>query len=132
MRIDHIAIWVDDLEKMRDFYLQYFDTTSGDLYVNPEKKFSSYFISFKGGSSRVELMNRHDISKSNTAQGLSMGLTHLAFTVGSRERVDEMVEMFRKNGFEIDGEPRLSGDGYYEAVILDPESNLVELLAEVK
>ena len=108
MRIDHIAIWVDDLEKMRDFYLQYFDTTSGDLYVNPAKKFSSYFISFEGGGSRVELMNRHDISKRNTAQGLSMGLTHLAFTVGSRERVDEMVEIFRKNGLYVHRRSRRS------------------------
>jgi lactoylglutathione lyase len=130
MKIDHIALWVDDLEKMRNFYLQYFDTASGELYINPAKKFSSYFISFYGGGSRIELMNRQDIVKINATPGLTIGLTHLAVTAGNSTIVNEMVELFRKDGYKIIGEPRISGDGYYEAVILDPENNVVELMAE--
>lgn len=130
MKVDHIAFWVDDLEEMRNFYLQYFDTASGELYVNPEKKFSSYFISFKGGDSRIELMSRQDIIKINATPGISIGLTHLALTVGNSIKVNEMVELFRKDGYKIIGEPRISGDGYYEAVILDPENNVIELIAE--
>jgi len=130
MKIDHIALWVDDLEKMRSFYLQYFDTASGELYVNPAKKFSSYFISFNDGGSRIELMNRLDIINHNTTPGVAIGLTHLAVTVGDSIKVNEMVELFRKDGHNIIGEPRTSGDGYYEAVILDPENNVIELIAE--
>lgn len=132
MKIDHIAFWVNDLEKMRNFYLQYFDTASGDLYVNPKKKFSSYFIRFKSGGSRIELMNRQDVVDINTTPGLTIGITHLAITVGNYIVVNEMVELFRKDGYEIIGEPRLTGDGYYEAVILDPEKNVIELMAEYK
>jgi len=130
MKIDHIAFWVDDLEKMRSFYLKYFDTASGELYVNAAKKFSSYFISFKGGGSKIELMNRQDITNTNETPGISIGLTHLAVTVGNSIKVNEMVELFRKDGYKVIGEPRISGDGYYEAVILDPEKNVVELMAE--
>lgn len=130
MKIDHIAFWVDDLEKMRSFYLHYFDTTSGELYVNPVKKFSSYFISFNGGGSRIELMNRQDIVNINKTPGITMGLTHIAVTVGNSTMVNEMVELFHKDGYKVIGEPRISGDGYYEAVILDPENNVIELVAE--
>ncbi|MCF2611815.1 VOC family protein [Fusobacterium perfoetens] len=125
MMIDHIAIWVEDLEKMREFYCKYFDGVSNQKYENKIKGFESYFISFDGAT-RIELMKRKDIEERIYKEIL--GLAHLAFKVGSKEKVNELTEIFRKDGYKIIGEPRTTGDGYYESVILDPEGNRIELV----
>jgi lactoylglutathione lyase len=130
MKIDHVAFWVEDLEAMRNFYLSYFDTSCGERYVNPVKQFCSYFITFNDGGSRIELMHRVDIAANNQQRGFVTGIAHLAITVGNRQRVDTMIEHFREEGYQVIGEPRVSGDGYYEGVILDPEGNVIELLAD--
>ena len=124
--IEHLAIWVQDLEKMKDFYTRFFAMKCNDKYLNEKKQFSSYFLSFEGGA-RIELMHRPDISEQSSEWGNTFGLTHFAISVGSRERVDELTESIRKAGFKVTGEPRTTGDGYYESVILDPEGNLVEI-----
>lgn len=123
--IDHIAIWVEDLEKMREFYCKYFDGVSNQKYENKIKGFESYFISFDGAT-RIELMKRKDVEERIYKEIL--GLAHLAFKVGSKEKVNELTEIFRKDGYKIIGEPRTTGDGYYESVILDPEGNRIELV----
>ena len=123
--IDHIAICVEDLEKMREFYCKYFDGVSNQKYENKIKGFESYFISFDGAT-RIELMKRKDIEERIYKEIL--GLAHLAFKVGSKEKVNELTEIFRKDGYKIIGEPRTTGDGYYESVILDPEGNRIELV----
>lgn len=123
--IDHIAIWVEDLEKMREFYCKYFDGVSNQKYENKIKGFESYFISFNSAT-RIELMKRKDIEERIYKEIL--GLAHLAFKVGSKEKVNELTEIFRKDGYKIIGEPRITGDGYYESVILDPEGNRIELV----
>lgn len=123
--IDHIAIWVEDLEKMREFYCKYFDGVSNQKYENKIKGFESYFISFDGAT-RIELMKRKDIEERIYKEIL--GLAHLAFKVGSKEKVNELTEIFRKDGYKIIGESRTTGDGYYESVILDPEGNRIELV----
>ena len=123
--IDHIAIWVEDLEKMREFYCKYFDGVSNQKYENRVKGFESYFISFDGAT-RIELMKRKDIEERIYKEIL--GLAHLAFKMGSKEKVNELTEIFRKDGYKIIGEPRTTGDGYYESVILDPEGNRIELV----
>lgn len=123
--IDHIAIWVEDLEKMREFYCKYFDGVSNQKYENKIKGFESYFISFNGAT-RIELMKRKDIEERIYKEIL--GLAHLAFKVGSKEKVNKLTEIFRKDGYKIIGEPRTTGDGYYESVILDPEGNRIELV----
>ena len=126
VKIEHIALWVQDLEKMKNFYLQFFDLKAGDKYHNPKKEFSSYFLSFESGA-RLELMHRPDISNSKSIQEPELGLVHFAIAVGSKEKVDLLTEEFRKNGVRIVGEPRTTGDGYYESVIADPEDNLIEI-----
>lgn len=125
MKIEHIAVWVEDLEKMREFYCKYFDGVSNQKYENKVKGFESYFISFDGAT-RIELMKRKDIEERIYKEIL--GLAHLAFKVGSKEKVNELTEIFRKDGYKIIGEPRTTGDGYYESVILDPEGNRIELV----
>lgn len=125
MKIEHVAFWVRDLEGMRDFYCKYFDLLAGPKYVNEKKQFSSYFLSFKKGA-RIELMHRIDIT--DGAQRSSVfGLTHLAISVGSNDRVDKLTERLRSDGVMIVGEPRTTGDGYYESVIEDPEGNQIEI-----
>ena len=126
MKIDHIAIWVRDLEKTKDFYTTYFQMSCGEKYVNEKKLFSSYFLSFEGGA-RIEIMHRPDISEQAAMAGTFFGLTHFAISVGSRVRVDELTEAIRSAGFVVSGEPRTTGDGYYESVVMDPEGNLVEI-----
>lgn len=123
--IDHIAIWVKDLEKMREFYCKYFDGVSNQKCENRVKGFESYFISFNGAT-RIELMKRKDVEERIYKEIL--GLAHLAFKVGSKEKVNELTEIFRKDGYKIIGEPRTTGDRYYESVILDPEGNRIELV----
>lgn len=125
MKIEHIAIWVKDLERMKDFYLTYFDLTSNDKYVNEKKGFSSYFLSFASGA-RIELMHRGDIATGSN-QSASFGLTHIAFSAGSKEAVDALTKRLRFDGVNIVGEPRTTGDGYYESVIEDPEGNQIEI-----
>ena len=126
MRIEHIAIWVNNLEVMKDFYSKYFNMKCSNIYVNQQKKFTSYFLSFDSGA-RIEIMNRKDISEMISNKGNSNGFTHLAFSVGSIEKVNELTELIRNDGFEIYGEPRTTGDGYYESVVLDSEGNHIEI-----
>ena len=125
MKIEHIAIWVSDIEKMRRFYEQYFNTKAGDKYVNLKKNFTSYFLIFSEGA-RLELMQKPEISK-EVNQEEYLGFIHFAVSVGSKENVDSLTEKLRQDGFKITGEPRTTGDVYYESVVLDPEGNRIEI-----
>jgi len=126
MRIEHIAIWVKDLEGMRDFYTRYFKMNCSNKYVNDKKKFSSYFLSFESGT-RIEIMHRTDITKQQDTSVDVHGLAHFAISVGNKEKVDHLTEVIRSNGFPIIGNPRITGDGYYESIVQDPEGNKVEI-----
>lgn len=127
MKIEHLAIWVRDLEKMKKFYEDYFEGESNKLYINQKKNFQSYFISFETGC-RLELMNKPEIPNSlNDEFQQNIGMIHFAISVGSKEKVDHLTEKLRQDGYEIVGEPRTTGDGYYESVVFDPEHNRIEI-----
>ena len=126
MKMDHIALWTVDLEAMKAYYMRYFNMECGEKYVNERKGFSSYFLSF-GDGARIEIMNRRDISASKGSGVTLTGLTHFAISVGSKEKVIELTDWIRRDGFEIIGEPRTTGDGYFESVVSDPEGNHVEI-----
>lgn len=129
MKIEHIAIWCNDLELTRDFYMNYFNMKSNEKYVNPTKQYTSYFLSSssENTSARLELMQRPDVIENSNTRGMVMGLAHLAISLGSKEAVDILTNKVRADGYTIVGEPRTTGDGYYESVIEDPEGNWVEL-----
>ena len=127
MKFEHIAVWVEDLEAMKDFYTGYFGMNCSDKYVNAKKEYSSYFLSFSNSETRLEIMCRPDISEYVGNKGLTNGLTHMSISVGSKEKVNELTEIIRHDGFLVTGEPRTTGDGYYESVVLDPEGNYVEI-----
>ncbi len=127
MKIDHIAIWTQQLEKMKHFYENYFNGKAGEKYINPRKNFESYFIEFDGGT-RLELMEKLDIDiRLQEDMENYLGITHFAISTGTREMVDQLTELLRSDGYVIAGEPRETGDGYYESVILDPDGNKVEI-----
>ena len=127
MKIEHVAIYTRDLEALRSFYTKYFQATSNDLYVNPKKGFSSYFLSFSDGA-RLELMEMELIPDSlNDPIAQSTGIIHIAFSLGSRSAVDLMSERLREDGFRIVDGPRQTGDGYYECAFLDPDGNRIEI-----
>ena len=129
MQIEHLALWVQDLEAMKDFYLNYFDVVAGPKYTNDAKRFTSYFIHFGEGRTRLELMTNPNIQPYEGKRGYGMGLAHFAISVGGKDKVDALTERLRKDNFTIFSEPRTTGDGYYESVVLDPEGNYVEISA---
>jgi len=126
MKIEHIAIWVNDLETMKDFYVKYFNMGCSKKYENSKKGFSSYFLSFAVGA-RIEIMHRNEISGQKADNGNKLGLAHFAISVGNKKEVDQHTSQIRNDGFDIIGEPRTTGDGYYESVVMDPERNWVEI-----
>ncbi len=127
MKIEHLAIWVKDLEKMKAFYEQFFNARSNEMYHNPTKNFRSYFLSFESGC-RLELMQKPEIPNNlNDPERQYTGIIHFAVSVGSPEKVNFLTEQLRSAGYQIVGEPRTTGDGYYESVVLDPEKNRIEI-----
>jgi lactoylglutathione lyase len=128
MRIEHVAIWTYNLEGMRSFYIRYFDASSTEIYHNHSKQYRSYFLTFEGDC-RLEIMEMPGVphSKNNSLKQFT-GMIHFAIKAGSKNEVDTITETLRKDGFKVVIEPRTTGDGYYESVILDPDGNRVEIM----
>ncbi|EEM05105.1 hypothetical protein bmyco0002_23480 [Bacillus pseudomycoides] len=124
MKIEHIAIWVNDLEAMRTFYTQYFNGEVNSLYHNKAKHFESYFITFESGA-RLEIMRKKGIEDKPNPN--ITGYAHLAFSVGSEENVNQLTKALKEAGYPVLNGPRFTGDGYYESVISDPEGNQIEI-----
>lgn len=148
MRIEHAALWAADLEVMKDFYIHHFGATASARYENPTKCFASYFLTFSDGA-RLELMRKDSIvenarreakaegndgraacdSSANKLVIERLGFAHLAFSCGSEAEVDRLAKELVAKGFPVVSGPRRTGDGYYEAVIRDPEGNFLEITA---
>jgi lactoylglutathione lyase len=125
MKIEHIALYVNDLEAARDFFVQFLGGKSNDGYHNSRTDFRSYFISFDDGS-RLELMNKPELVDQEKLLNRT-GYAHVAFSVGSRKRVDELTEELKSAGYEVISGPRVTGDGYYESCVVVVEENQIEL-----
>jgi len=128
MILEHVAIWTDRLELLKEFYCKYFEGVPSDKYVNEAKQFQSYFIQFKSGA-RLELMNMKGIpgNLNDTITQQHRGIIHLAFGAGSMNEVDEKAKQLEKGGFKILSGPRKTGDGYYEFETVDPDNNRIEV-----
>ena len=125
MKIEHIAMYVNDLEKTREFFIKYLDAKSNAGYHNSKTDFRSYFLSFDDGA-RLEIMKKpqmDDMPKSLSRTGYA----HIAFSVGSRENVDELTRKLKNDGYEVVSGPRTTGDGYYESCIVAIENNQIEI-----
>lgn len=124
MKIDHIAVYVEDLERARAFYEKYFGGNAGEKYHNPRTGFTSYFLRFETGC-RLEIMNKHGLPKPQALERL--GFIHISFNVGSKEEVDYLTDRLQTDGYKVISGPRTTGDGYYESQILDPVGNIIEI-----
>ena len=125
MKIEHVAMYVNELEAARDFFVKYLGGTSNDGYHNEKTDFRSYFISFDDGA-RLELMNKPDMYDMEKPLNRT-GFIHIAFSVGSKEKVDELTETLKAAGYDVVSGPRTTGDGYYESCIVGIEGNQIEI-----
>ena len=125
MKIEHIAMYVNNLDAARDFFVKYLGGTSNNGYHNKNTGFRSYFLTFEDGA-RLELMNKPGMIDMDKPINRT-GLIHIAFSVGSKEKVDELTEELKKDGFEVLSGPRTTGDGYYESCIVGIEGNQIEI-----
>ena len=125
MKIEHIAMYVSDLERARAFFLQYFDAVSNEMYHNKATGFRSFFLTFADGA-RLEIMNKPNME--DLPKGIARtGFIHVAFSVGSKEKVDSLTARLKADGYTVISGPRTTGDGYYECCILDFEENQIEI-----
>lgn len=124
MKIEHIAMYVEDIERARIFFERYFNATSNTMYQNEKKQFQSYFLTFETGA-RLELMHKKILVRNRTP--IRTGFIHIAFSVGSKEAVDELTARLKQDGYEVMSKPRTTGDGYYESCVLDVEGNQIEI-----
>lgn len=133
MILDHVAIWTDDLKKLKDYYIKYFDAVSNDKYINPAKGFESYFLSFESGA-RLEIMKMPGIpdNMNDTVKLQHKGIIHMAFGVNTMKEVDAKAAQLQNAGFKILSGPRKTGDGYYEFETLDPDGNRIEVTCVYK
>ena len=125
MKIEHIAMYVNDLEKTKEFFIKYLKAKSNEIYHNKNTNFKSYFLSFDDGA-RLEIMTRPNMQDEEKFLQRT-GLIHIAFSLGSKEKVDELTEILKKDGFEVISGPRTTGDGYYESCVIGIEGNQIEL-----
>ena len=124
MTLEHVAIWTDNLEKLKDYYTKYFGGISNEKYQNT-KGFSSYFITFDSGA-RLEIMN-HLEQEEQPVRDKITGLSHLAFCVGSKGAVMQLTEQIINAGYKMYSPPRMTGDGYFESCVADPDGNRIEI-----
>ena len=125
MRVEHIAMYVNDLDSVREFFVKYFNAVSNDGYHNKTTDFRSYFLTFEDGA-RLEIMNKPGMC--DPVKELERtGYAHIAFSLGSKEAVDELTARMKNDGYEVVSGPRMTGDGYYESCIVGAEGNRIEL-----
>lgn len=125
MKIDHIAMYVKDLEGTKQFFERYFNAAANNLYHNEKTGFRSYFLTFDDGA-RLEIMNRTDMEDAEKTLQRA-GYIHIAFSVGSKEKVDSLTAQLKQDGYEVISGPRTTGDGYYESCIVAIEDNQIEI-----
>ena len=125
MRIEHIAMYVNNLEDTKMFFIKYFNAHCNEGYHNKKTNFKSYFLSFENGA-RLEIMNEPNRSE-NEILLKKTGYAHIAFSVGNKDKVEELTARFKQDGYEIVSGPRMTGDGYFESCIIGIEGNLIEI-----
>ena len=125
MKIEHVAMYVNDLDAARDFFTTYFEASCGNLYHNKTTGFRSYFLSFADGA-RLEIMNK-PVMEDPEKPATRTGFIHLAFSVGSKEKVDQLTSQLKNDGYQVVSGPRTTGDGYYESCVVAIEGNQIEI-----
>lgn len=132
MTLEHVAIWTDDLERLKNYYVRYFGGVPNEKYTNEMTQFQSYFLTFKSGA-RLEIMTRPGIppNTNDTIIEQHLGVIHLAFGVDTMQDVETKAKELHADGFKILRGPRRTGDGYFEFETLDPDNNRLEVTTKV-
>ena len=125
MRIEHVAVYYRDLERAKEFFTAYFGGVPNEMYHNRKTGFRSYFLTFEG-ESRLEIMSKEDLGE-REKELAQTGFIHMAFSVGSKEKVDELTGRLKGDGYHVVSGPRTTGDGYYESCVMDFEGNQIEI-----
>lgn len=125
MKIEHIALYAEDLEETKNFFIKYLGAKANNGYHNPRTNFRSYFLSFEDGA-RLEIMQRPEMVNL-PKEAARTGYAHIAFSVGSREKVDALTAELKADGYDVVSGPRITGDGYYESCIVAMEDNQIEI-----
>ncbi len=125
MKVDHIAIYVRNLEVVRQFFIDYFGAVSNEMYHNPRTGLRSYFLSF-GSGCRVEIMARPEVCEVEFDE-YRAGFIHLSFKAGGREMVDALTARLKADGYEVLSGPRTTGDGFYESCVKAVEGLMIEI-----
>lgn len=125
MKVEHVAMYFNDLEGAKNFFEKYFGAKSNELYHNKNTNFKSYFLSFDDGA-RVEIMTKPELKDEEKFLNRT-GFIHIAFSVGSKKKVDELTKILKDDGFEVISDPRTTGDGYYESCVVCFENNQIEI-----
>ena len=125
MKVEHIALYVNDLEMTKRFFITYFNAKANEGYHNTKTDFRSYFLTFESGA-RLEIMNKPELTEPNGSSN-RYGYAHVAFSAGSQEAVDALTARLKADGYEVLSGPRTTGDGYYESCILGIEGNIIEV-----
>lgn len=125
MRIEHVAMYVNDLEGTKIFFERYLGASANEGYHNKMTDFRSYFLTFDDGA-RLEIMNRPGMDDPEKPLNRT-GLIHIAFSVGNKEKVDELTRLLESDGYEVISGPRTTGDGYYESCVVSIEGNQIEI-----
>ena len=131
MILEHVAIWTDNLEGLRHYYIKYFDATANEKYTNEQNQFQSYFLTFRSGA-RLEIMTKPGVPENKNDRMIAQhkGIIHLAFGVDTMQEVEKKATQLLSDGFKILRGPRKTGDGYYEFETLDPDGNRLEVTTE--
>ncbi|MFA6402772.1 MAG: VOC family protein [Salinivirgaceae bacterium] len=132
MTLEHVAIWTENLEKLKEYYTKYFGGISNEKYTNEKNEYQSYFITFKSGA-RLEIMTKPNIpdNTNDTIIKQHKGIIHLAFGAGTKKEVEDKANELQTAGFKILSGPRFTGDGYFEFETLDPDNNRLEVTAKI-
>lgn len=125
MKLDHIALYVLDLEQAKLFFMRYFNASANDIYHNPRTGLKTYFLTFTDGA-RLEIMQHPNVTASQL-ETYRQGYIHIAFSVGSKENVDSLTNRLESDGYKVLSGPRVTGDGYYESCVQAFENNLIEI-----
>lgn len=123
--ISHVALWTRDLEVIARFWSSFFGAEVGEIYESRRRPgFRSRFLTLGDGPA-FEIMEGPWVEPADPAEE-RIGLAHVALSLGSEQAVDAMAARAEAEGILV-AKPRWTGDGFYEAVVRDPDGNLIEI-----
>ena len=133
MTIEHIAITTADTDRLRQFYNTYFGMEA-ETEITGSTGARIIFMHSPDGGARIELMQRPQGDTRAAGQTINhpaaepSGYAHLAFSVGSEDAVNALIQRLQASGVTILRQPLRTPSGAYLATIADPDGNPLEIV----